>query len=211
MKRLSANGYFFEGFAPVQMLVEIALITGSLILLSYLLRRSFRPNKFIQATGLLVLAVAYMKYRVYPPMPFTVLATYTTIIGIGIFVWVSATSAYWQSFCWPIFAVMDGSTPVTRVARTLVLFLLPVLVGVLGFNTFNSPAIQEQIELRTYNPAPPSSIEVHGKNFILQVEQNPFRVDEDGNYLKPPSEGWKVSCLSEFSAIRLFELCPDQR
>ena len=90
------------------------------------------------------------------------------------------------------------------------MLLLPTLVGILGFNTFKPPLIQEPIELRTSFPAPPASITVHGKVFVLQTEKNPFRIDQNGNYLRPLSDSWKVSCLSEFSAIRMFALCPDQ-
>ena len=152
------SGYFLEGFMPMQMLVEMALITGLFGLLAHISKKRLRLSKFSQAIGLLAVAILYLKYRVSPPMPFSILAMYTTIIAIGIFVWVSATPANWKSFCGPILAVMGGATPTDRIIRSLALFLLPLLVGIWSFNTFKPPAIEGPIELRTYHPAPPASI-----------------------------------------------------
>ncbi|HEY3196459.1 MAG TPA: hypothetical protein VGJ57_00475 [Nitrospirales bacterium] len=166
MKTLIANGYFFEGFAPVQMLVEMALITGAFILFSHLLRRCFCPNKFFQGTGLLLVAIAYLKYRVYPPMPFSVLAIYTTIIASGIFVWVSATERSWKDFCQPILGVLDGDTLRTRIFRAMIVLALPCLVAGITYysirwNYVKDDADAELTGLRTVMPAPPKSITVY--------------------------------------------------
>ena|SRR3989442_47134 len=157
------NRGFVEGYMPIQMIVEMALIVGSLIFATYFLEKRYRVtiNKLFQAVGLLSVAILYLKYRVYPPMPFSTLAMYTTIIAIGIFVWVSSTKELWKSFCGPIFQVMDGTTRITRWIRVFALILLPLLVGILGFYIWKPDAIETPVELRTHFPAPPASITVY--------------------------------------------------
>ena len=153
---------FIEGLAPIQLLLEMAILMGTFVLLShYPQKRGIKANKLFQATGVLVLAIAYLKFRVYPPMPFSTLAIYSVTIAIGIFVWVSSTESFWKSFREPILAVMDGKTRAARLMRALALILLPILVGILGFLSFKPPAIETPVELRTYNPAPPVSITVY--------------------------------------------------
>src|SRR5437870_8112794 len=142
MRNFTARGFFLEGFMPMQMLVEMALITGLFVLLAHISQKRFRFSKFSQAISLLAIAILYLKYRVSPPMPFSILAMYTTIIAIGIFVWVSATPDNWKSFHRPVVAVMDGATPTNRIIRSLALFLLPILVGIWVFNIFKPPAIE---------------------------------------------------------------------
>jgi hypothetical protein len=160
------GGYFLNGFAPIQMLVEMALITGAFILLSHLLKRWFHLNKFFQATGLLIVAVAYLRYRVYPPLPFSVLAINTTLIAIGIFLWVSSTEKSWKEFRQPILDVLDGSTLQRRIIRTVVVIFLPCLVAGLTYYSITSNYVKDDADpeltgLRTVMPAPPQSITVY--------------------------------------------------
>jgi hypothetical protein len=200
---------FVEGYMPMQMLAEMAVLLGALIFISHCFeKKGVKINKLFQATGLQVLAMAYLKYRVYPPMPFSTFAMYTTTIAIGIFVWVSATEESWQDFRKPILAVLDGTTRSTRVIRMLVLVLLPILIGVIAFTMFK-PVIYEPIELRVHYPAPPRSVTVHGKTFELVTAQNPFRVDEQGHYLPPPSDPRELTCMDELSAYRALGGCTD--
>ena len=44
------------------------------------------------------------------------------------------------------------------------------------------PKSEEPIELRTVHPAPPASTKVHGKTYVLQTSQNPYRVNPEGKY-----------------------------
>ena len=46
------SGYFLEGFMPMQMLVEMALITGLFGLLAHISKKRLRLSKFSQAIGL---------------------------------------------------------------------------------------------------------------------------------------------------------------
>jgi lysylphosphatidylglycerol synthetase-like protein (DUF2156 family) len=210
MSNFTARGFFLEGFMPMQMLVEMALITGLFGLLAHISKKRFRFSKFSQAIGLLAVAILYLKYRVSPPMPFSVLAMYTTIIAIGIFVWVSATEASWKEFYLPVIAVLEGNSHKARMVRGLALVILPILVGLLAFNTWKPEDIETPLQLRMYHPAPPSHITVHGKSLDLQLAENPFRIDENGNHLKPPQE-WESGCANQFSSLREHGLCPDQR
>jgi len=145
------------------MLVEITCIVALFIFIAYLVekRARIKVNKLFQATTLLALAIVYLRYRVWPAMPFSVLAMYTTIIAIGIFVWVSSTQESWRSFYSPIIAVIEGATRPARIVRIVAIVLLPTLVGILGFNTFKPPDIEAPLQFRSYHSAPPVSIIVY--------------------------------------------------
>ncbi|MEK6695270.1 MAG: cytochrome c, partial [Nitrospirota bacterium] len=108
-------------------------------------------------------------------------AIYAIMTLIGIFMWVSSTNESWNDFRKPIFAVADGTTAATRMIRTVSVILLPFLVGFLSYNSMK-PSADEPIELRTVHPAPPASTKVHGKTFVLQTSNSPYRVDDSGKY-----------------------------
>jgi len=174
---------FVEGYMPMQMLGEVGLQIVLFIYLFYLLdkKMGIKVNKLAQATSLFIYSFLYFRYRIYPPLPFSVIAIYETNVLIGIFMWVSSTETSWQDFRRPLIAVADGLTPTTRIIRAVSVVLLPFLVGFLGWNNMK-PSIDEPIELRTVHPAPPASTKVHGKTFVLQTARNPYRVDDQGNY-----------------------------
>ena len=44
------------------------------------------------------------------------------------------------------------------------------------------PSFEEPIELRTVHPAPPATTKVHGKTFVLQTAENPYRLNPEGKY-----------------------------
>jgi len=172
-----------EGYMPIQMLGEMGLQALLFIFIFYLLdkKMGIKVNKLLQATLLFVYSILYFRYRIYPPIPFSVRAIYATMTLIGIFMWVSSTEEAWQDFRRPIIAVADATTGAAKMIRTVVIILLPFLVGVMGYNSMK-PNVDEPIELRTVHPAPPASTKVHGKTFVLQTAQSPFRVDNDGKY-----------------------------
>src|SRR5206468_8224976 len=172
-----------EGYMPMQMLGEMGGLAILFIWSFYLLdkKMGIKVNKLAQATGLFIFSILYFKYRIYPPIPFSVKAIYATMTLIGIFMWVSSTETSWQDFRQPLIAVVDAKTPTTQIIRAVSVVLLPFLVGFLGWNNMK-PSIDEPIELRTVHPAPPASTKVHGKTFVLQTASNPYRVDDDGKY-----------------------------
>ena len=172
-----------EGFMPVQLLLEMGFQALLFILMFYLLdkKMGIKVNKLLQATLLFVYSIFYFKYRVYPPIPFSVRAIYATMTLIGIFMWVSSTDEAWRDFRRPIIAVADASTPLTRWIRLAFILILPPLVWAMGYNSMK-PSTDEPIELRTVHPAPPASTKVHGKTVVLQTASSPFRVDDTGKY-----------------------------
>jgi len=172
-----------EGFMPVQMLLEMGALALLFIGMFYLLdkKMGFKVNKLLQATLLFLFSIVYFKYRVYPPIPFSVRAIYATMTLIGIFMWVSSTEEAWQDFRRPIIKVADATSGGTKILKILIVIMLPILVGWLSFNSMK-PNVDEPIELRTVHPAPPASTKVHGKTVVLQTAASPYRVDDKGQY-----------------------------
>src|SRR3989475_12165921 len=174
---------FVEGYMPMQMLVEVGLQILLFIYIFYLLdkKMGIKVYKRVQASSLFIYWILNLRYRIYPPLPFSVLAIYATNVLIGIFMWVSSTETSWQDFRKPLIAVADAKTPTTRIIRAVSVVLLPFLVVFLGWNTLK-PSIDQPIELRTGHPPPPASTKGHGKTFALHTASNPYRVDDSGKY-----------------------------
>ena len=173
---------FIEGFMPLQFLLElvgiILLFTGVAAVLE---RAGYSINRLFKTVLVFVTFVLYLTYRVYPPMPFTILATYTTVVLLAMLLWASSTDAYWREFTQPILAVLDAETTPTRVVRTVVIVLLPLLAGWATWNAW-LVKVAEPVELRTVGPSPPASFTLHGQEMVLQTSQNPYRVNRQGAY-----------------------------
>ena len=109
---------FIEGFMPLQFLLELVgmvlLFTGTAVVLE---RAGYSINRLFNTVLVFVTFVLYLTYRVYPPMPFTILATYTTVVLLAMLLWASSTDAYWREFTQPILAVLDADTTPTRVVK----------------------------------------------------------------------------------------------
>src|SRR6266496_5342132 len=176
------TGKLVEGYMPIQMLGEMGgfalLFIGAF---HYLGKAGIKVNKLAQATGLFLFSIIYFRYRIYPPIPFSVRAIYATMTLIGIFMWVSSTEESWKDFRRPIIKVADATSGGTKFLKIAIVILLPILVGWLSFNSMK-PNVDEPIELRTVHPAPPASTKVHGKTIVLQTASSPFRVDDNGQY-----------------------------
>jgi hypothetical protein len=128
-----------------------------------------------------VFILMYLKYRIYPPIPFSVRAMYGTVSLIAVFMWVSSNEEDWRKFKQPIMNVLDAITPFHKFLRVAYLVLLPIIFWGFAYSSF-LPNLDEPIELRTVHPAPPASTKVHGKTFVLQTSQNPYRVNPEGKY-----------------------------
>jgi hypothetical protein len=155
---------FFEGFMPLQMLVELAVVLGIFSLISYGFEKvGLKLNKLFQAVVLLAFCVWYLKIRLYPPLPMTMVQMYTVVAGIGIFGWVSSNEAYWEEVRQPIVAVLDGATLLARAARIIVVVALPLLLGDYAYSVMKpgDVNVDAPVELRIYHPAPPSKIVVY--------------------------------------------------
>lgn len=171
-----------EGYMPMQMLAELAFFVATFAALSYLLNQSgIAIPRFWQGILFWLFIVSYLKWRIYPPIPFSVRALYGTISGVAVFMWVSSNEEDWKKFRQPILNVLDANTRFHRILRSVFLVLIPLALGAFAFNSF-LPSLEEPIELRTVHPAPPASTKVHGKTFVLQTSQNPYRVNPEGKY-----------------------------
>ncbi len=171
-----------EGYMPMQMLFELALCVAVFAGISYLLSRSgVMLPRFWQGILFWVFILLYLKYRIYPPIPFSVRAMYGTVSLIAVFMWVSSNEEDWRKFKQPIMNVLDAATPLHKFLRMAWLVVLPIIFWGFSYSSF-LPNLDEPIELRTVHPAPPASTKVHGKTFVLQTSQNPYRVNPEGKY-----------------------------
>ncbi|MEC4671052.1 MAG: cytochrome c [Nitrospirota bacterium] len=171
-----------EGYMPGQMIGELTLSILAFALLNWSLKRAgMGIPKFWAGIGVWVFIWLYITYRIYPPIPFSVRAIYGTVTMCGIFMWVSGSEADWQEFKKPIFNVMDGITPRHKFIRAVALILIPLGIGGFAYQSY-LPSFDEPIELRTVHPAPPATTKLHGKTFVLQIAENPFRVGSEGKY-----------------------------
>lgn len=155
---------FIEGFMPLQMFLEVALALGFLSLISGAIEKAgWKPNKLFQAVVLFGFCIWYLRYRIYPPLPLTVVQTYAVVAGLGIFGWVSSNEGYWQEVRQPILVMLDGATPLAWAARVLVVAALPLLVGAYVYSVMKPADVNASapIDLRTYHPAPPRTITVY--------------------------------------------------
>src|SRR5262245_48706662 len=111
---------FIEGMMPIQLFLELVLIFGVLTLVAYWLRQhGYRLNKLFQAIAAFAIVYWYLRYRLYPPLPFSIFATYVVGTCLAIWGWVSSNEEYWEDFCRPLIMVMDGETPRTRAIRSV--------------------------------------------------------------------------------------------
>lgn len=167
---------------PMQMISELAICILFFCLVNWMLKRAgMGISAFWAGIGIWAFILAYLKFRVYPPIPFSVRAIYGTVSACGIFMWVSGSQEAWDDFKRPIFNVMDGISGFHRGIRILALILIPIGLWGYAYSSF-LPSFEEPIELRTVHPAPPATTKVHGKTFVLQTSANPYRVDAEGKY-----------------------------
>ena len=171
-----------EGYMPVQVIVELTLFVAGFTGISYMMSAMGMPfPRFWQGILCWAFVLLYLKFRVYPPIPFSVRAMYGTVSLVAVFMWVSANEEDWKKFKQPIMNILDAQTGANRVLRYAYLIILPILIGGFAYNSM-VPKSEEPIELRTVHPAPPASTKVHGKTYTLQTTQNPYRVNPEGKY-----------------------------
>ena len=171
-----------EGYMPVQVIAELTLFVAGFTGLSYMMAAmGMAFPRFWQGILFWAFLLIYLKFRIYPPIPFSVRAMYGTISLVAIFMWVSANEEDWKKFKQPIMNVLDAKTGGTKALRIGYLFIIPILIGGFSYNAM-VPKSEEPIELRTVHPAPPASTKVHGKTYTLQTSQNPYRVNPEGKY-----------------------------
>ena len=176
------SNIWIPGWMPVQLLLILTAAFFAFVGIGWVLRKQGRSlPKFTQAVLVWVTAFIILRFVLYPPIPSALLKTYMGLITLVLFLLVSSDEESWAEFKRPILKTLGGDTPGFRRIRTVTFVALPLLIG---FGTYNTvaPKFEEPIELRTVHPAPPASVKVHGKTFTLQTAENPFRVDESGEY-----------------------------
>lgn len=179
------KGLWTHGMMPIQLLIYLFLTLVVFVGGNHLLIKKFGKGvpKLAQAVLIWLTAYLFFKYALFPPIPIALLYTYMGLITLVLFLLVSAGEQDWAEFKRPILNTLGGTTPMYRSARAVTFAALPLVFGY-GTYDFLNPKFEEPVELRTVHPAPPQSTKVSGKTFMLQTAQNPFRVDDDGNYLE---------------------------
>lgn len=144
--------------------------------------RNFLKHPLGQAAAVLV--VAYVLFEVgiayippllgipSAPVPDSVLLQYMLTVVVGLLIFVSATEARWREFKRPIHAVLVE--PDKRVLRTVLLVVIPLLVGFIAFGQVRQ-TVAAPATLRSIHPAPPSTITFRGQAMTLDGLENPLR------------------------------------
>ena len=167
---------------PIQAIVEVA---GCLLLFSginfFLKKSGIGISTFWSALLVWAFIQIYLHYRIYPPLPFSVLAIYGVVSTCGVFLWVSGSDKAWRDFKRPILQVFDGVTLFHRSIRLILLTALPLSLAASIFFSM-IPSFPEPVELRTPFPSAPGVTVVQGQTFIIHKTPNPFRTNEAGEY-----------------------------
>ena len=80
-----------EGYMPVQVILELTLFVAGFTGISYMMSAmGMAFPRFWQGILFWAFILLYLKFRVYPPIPFSVRAMYGTVSLVAIFMWVSA-------------------------------------------------------------------------------------------------------------------------
>ncbi|WP_455371216.1 hypothetical protein, partial [Petrachloros mirabilis] len=122
-----------EGYMPMQMITEMAVFVAGFTGLSYMMSAMGMPiPRFWQAISFWAFVLLYLKFRVYPPIPFSVRAMYGTVSLVAVFMWMSSNEEDWKKFKQPIINVLDAQSGTNKLLRYAYLVILPILIG--GFS-----------------------------------------------------------------------------
>lgn len=170
-------GLWVPGIMPIQFLLIPTATFLVFTAIQVILKRIGRPmTPFWQVVGSWLLFYLFLKWAVFPPLPFSVMVTYMGLVTIVLLVWVSATNQTWQEFKRYILDTLTGASLHHRVLRAVVAVMLPIVAGVSTYRYFEPQEIVQPLEFRAYHPAPPRTITVQGQEIDLQTAKNPFRV-----------------------------------
>ena len=135
---------------------------------AWLEKRIGRPlPRLAQAFFVWFAAYGVFRYIISPPLPTSILYPYIGMVTIGIIVFLLSTDRSVGECRQIIVATLHGETRAYRVTRAMAFVLIP-LAGFLWTKFLVTPTpVGEPIELRVPYPAPPRTIEVHGKTFVI--------------------------------------------
>ncbi|MFQ5598755.1 MAG: c-type cytochrome [Nitrospiria bacterium] len=180
------GGPYSAGFFAL--VIETGFVLGA-IFLAWLVQKKMgiKISTLIKFPFLWFMCLFILRVVLQPPIPFSLLAMYMGVCTMGILAYCSMTRPQWESFADPIGAMLREDHAKAKISRYATMLVVP---GLIAFQTYNQmlPKFGEPIELRTVHPAPPASINVHKKLVTLQTAENPFRIGDDGNYLKVGDE-----------------------
>jgi len=170
-------GFWIPGAMPVQLLVVFASIFLIVIAMQALLKRIGTPvTPFWQVINLWLIIFTVFKWVITPPIPSSLLVMYMVPVTLILYVWISATKRSWEPFKSYALDTLTGANLHHRTLRAVIFVALPVVAAIMTYNQFKLPEYTAPPEFRTYHPAPPRTITVHGEVIDLQTARNPFRV-----------------------------------
>ena len=88
-----------EGYMPVQVVLELILFVAGFTGISYMMgAMGMAFPRFWQGILMWAFVLLYLKFRIYPPIPFSVRAMYGAVSLVAVFMWVSANEEDWKKF-----------------------------------------------------------------------------------------------------------------
>jgi hypothetical protein len=158
------------------------LLFGGLVLIALhaLFERAtgWRIPRIFQAGLTWVAAYVLFRSILMPPIPSSLLYIYMAVVTVAVILLMLESPLSTEECRRMMTATILGETPGYRVAQIVMFVLITSSAFLLTRYLVTPPPIQEPIELRSYHPAPPASIEVHGEIYDLQTAKNPFREEE---------------------------------
>ena len=187
------KGIWIEGWMPMQLLFILTFMAASYVGVNFILNRmGKRIPAFPQFILLYLGTYAALKYIIFPPIPEALLYTYMGLVTIVLFLLISVNEEMWSEFKRPIANTLMAETPNYRKIRMASFVGLPLLAMFGTYNFLAPGEIIAPIELRTVHPAPPRAVTVEGinpkKKLALQTVLNPYRIDDEGEYLEVGEE-----------------------
>jgi len=162
----------------VNLLVVIPVLLGMIGL------RFLRPNLLMWALAWWVGLLITFRFGFATPIPASVIAIYMGIATLALIAYCTSSKERLRAVVDPLVRLV-----VERRYRPVLAALIVLVPALLGVNTYlkSKVPIQPPFFARTIHPAPPASIEVHGKNIDLVRGVNPYRALE-----KSDPEGFKT-------------------
>jgi hypothetical protein len=156
----------------VNLLVVVPLVLAMIGL------RFLRPNLLIWALAWWVGLLLAFRFGFSTPIPASVIAIYMGIATLALVAYVTSSGERLRAAFGPLERLV-----VERRYRPVLAALIVLVPALLGMNAYlkTKVAIEPPFFARTIHPAPPASIEVHGKTIDLVRGVNPFRALETSN------------------------------
>ena len=104
---------------------------------------------------------------------------YMPAVSFAMLLFISANEAWWNEFKTPLITLaVERKKQGVVILRTVILVIVPVLVGVATFFRVQ-PGVEPPPELRAVHPADPGTITIQGEEYVLEGLKSPIRNKED--------------------------------